>query len=160
MVSALGVALLAAAACRSTGPVLAPQPTEALVDSVRYSALAPVRDGPDIVVSVRLTNLGATPKRLIVADGCTVQLILTHKRGRHDPWVRAWDSGAQKVLCTMAGLVIKLGPGETHDVRYRYAVAEILGDSLRSGDYRASVALYGFTTVGPLSAGQVAIGPR
>ena len=93
----------------------------------------------------------------MIQGGCAVQLILARARRRGADWDQVWDSGARQVLCVTSGIRITLAPGESRDVSESFSVTETLGDSLPADEYRASVVLHGTQTIGPLSAGRIAL---
>ena len=116
------------------------------------------RADSSIVVGVRLTNLSATTKRLVIAGGCTVQLILSRATSERSDGKPVWDSRAMNVLCPAVGIVLYLTPGKVEDVRDTFPMGYVMGDSLPAAEYRARVTLHGHTTAGPLAAGQLWLG--
>lgn len=108
-----------------------------IVDGVEYSATLQVMESFPVQLAgtVTITNRTDEPKTVTFPDGC-VALLRAYQGD-----TLAWDQ-AEDVACTMALVPIKLGPGESEEVRTpTSSAADVLADEWPDGEYPIAVYL-------------------
>ena len=175
LTTALAPLMFGVLACRETETTAEPASTDA--SSARYGSVtfearsivgAETRSGPLAVrTSVVYTNTGRGPAEISISPGCLVSLRL---RSANDG--RIWDQVRWRarlaensgfvLACTDTGARFILPPGGRRTLQTRDAptVEEILGDSLRVGEYIVTATVFppaGNTAAPPadLAAGRV-----
>jgi hypothetical protein len=150
----------------SAAQVAAPGPPARVGRTALRAAVRVVPAQPDTLrVEATVTNEGEVARE--VAYGTCGQVLLVPAGG--DPGRPSWSSGRRTgpggapLACGGQVLTLELPPGASSEpgrIAWRYAVPEVLGDSLRAGRYRVALELELDGERIRADAGEVDLAPR